>query len=181
MNVRNLLSEPRLSHSRFMLHLSLYAMQPKPQAGASMALVQRPGELSRPTDRAAVPQVAICYYVSSGLPSHKHWLAAMTPRVRCCWAQHGQGCTDLMVEWQSSSLMTSGGFARQATRLEVFGPQDADGFQGLGLTKALADHLEGELGSWAAYYAVIVLASGQLYLYLHVSHGHAGTQLHAAN
>ena len=33
--------------------------------------------------------------------------------------------------------------AMQAARLEVFGPQDADSFEGLGMAKALADHLEG--------------------------------------
>ena len=31
----------------------------------------------------------------------------------------------------------------QAARLEVFGPLDADSFEGLGLAKALADHLDG--------------------------------------
>ena len=41
--------------------------------------------------------------------------------------------------WSETSLVR----VRQAAQLEVFGPHDADGFEGLGLAKALADHLEG--------------------------------------
>jgi hypothetical protein len=52
--------------------------------------------------------------------------------------------------------------------MEVFGPHDADGFEGLGLTKALADHLEGVLGSVAAQYL------GSWPTSAHVVQGHAG-------
>jgi hypothetical protein len=64
-------------------------MQPKARAGASTTPVQRPGELSRPTDRAAVPQVQSTV-VTSGRTSASIELSAIAPLVVVCWAQHMQ-------------------------------------------------------------------------------------------
>ena len=47
--------------------------------------------------------------------------------------------------WTALHVLLSSYSRCQAARLEVFGPQDADSFEGLGLAKALADHLDGAL------------------------------------
>ena len=64
--------------------------------------------------------------------------------------------------WSQSGTATAsrlflgllGGCDLQAAQLEVFGPQDADSFEGLGMAKALADHLEGASARRTSYPAM---------------------------